>query len=123
MERKPEYLEDWWAIITPFEKVMWVIAAISALIFMFQVFLFFNKFLGSKRRSREEEIGYYNFWDSLLSFQNIIVFFTFFSWATLTFFGEKFSISLSLLYGTLVGIVISIAFAYLFYYYETKDGE
>lgn len=120
MERKPEYLEDWWAIITTFEKVMWVIAAISALIFMFQVFLFFNKFLNSKHRSADDDLRYFNFLDSLLAFQNIIVFLTFFSWATLGFFGENYGIYISLAYGAIVGAIVFFGFAYLYYFYENK---
>ena len=120
MERKPEYLEDWWEIIGAFEKVMWIIATLSALIFMFQVFLFFNNFLKKGGKRGEMEMEYYDFADSLLAFPNIIVFLTFFSWGTLSFFNDGSGMLLSLVYGALVGLVLFFLFAYFYYYFNNK---
>jgi len=117
MERKPEYLGDWWAIISTFEKVMWIIAIVASILFLFQMFIFYNTFLHSKE---EEDDDYsLSFVETLISFKSIVVFFTFFSWGTLYAFNNiEFGIPISISIGIIAGALLSLGFTYVFTYFD-----
>ena len=120
MKREPQYLHDWWAMISTFEKVLWIVAALSAVIFLFQVFLFFNKYLKSKTTGENQTVEpeyKCTFFDCLWTFQNITVFVTFFSWTTLSLYNRGWTTFWSIAGGIVAGLFFFLGFAYVYYYF------
>ncbi len=119
MQKKPEYLSDWWAIISTYEKIMWLIAAAASLIFLFQMFLFFNTILRKEQNPETESEGG-SFLETLFSPRLIFVFLTFMSWTALHFFGKGLGAFRATIAGIAIGGIIAAGFAYVFYFYDRK---
>jgi hypothetical protein len=120
MERKPEYFGDWWAIISTFEKVMWIIAVVASVLFLFQMFMFYNSFLqGDEDETDVENSSTYI--ENLVSYKSWVIFFTFFSWGALYAYSNfGFGTVLSTLSGIVGGILLSLGFAYIFTYFDSS---
>ncbi|MBL4662837.1 MAG: hypothetical protein JKY22_04620 [Flavobacteriaceae bacterium] len=110
-------MEQWFAELGTFEKVYWVIALISSLLF---IILMVMTLMGGEVDDLgdvdadidgDTGIGF-----QFLSFKNLMGFFTIFSWSGIACLNEGYSHTVTLVVSITCGLLMMLAMATLFYY-------
>lgn len=119
-------MAEWWAELTGTEKVFWILAIPSTIIFLFVLVL--NLIAGVDDGDMYDsdgnidtdmagEIGF-----QFLTFKTLLSFFTIFSWTGIVCIDAGFSEMISILIGTASGIAMMAITAW-FYYFMGKMSE
>lgn len=112
-------MEEWFAALTLFEKIYWVIALISSVIF---VILLVMTILGGDAEDFDggdvdaDIDGDTGIEFQFLSFKNLMGFFTIFGWSGIACLDSGLSTGLTVLISTICGLLMMFVMAALFYY-------
>ncbi len=110
-------MEQWFAALGTFEKVYWVTALISSLLF---IILMIMTFVGGEvddlgdvdaEIDGDTGIGF-----QFLSFKNLMGFFTIFGWTGIACMNEGYSHVVTVAISVFCGLLMMLAMAALFYY-------
>lgn len=109
----------WWEAMNVMEKIYWCIAIPFSLLFIIQVILTFIG--GDMGVEAEGDADMYVDSDAGIDFQflsikNLIAFFTIFGWVGIVCIESQMSISLTLLFSVLSGLVMMLIMASIMYY-------
>jgi membrane protein implicated in regulation of membrane protease activity len=126
-------MQDWWDALTAIEKIFWLIAIPSSVIFVIQMVLSFTGIGGgatdpgadlpdmnSDISSSGHDITHSNedagpgF--SFFTLRNFIAFFTLFSWSGLAFNNAGLNIVLTIVLSVIVGLIAMLIISSLFYF-------
>lgn len=119
-------MEQWFAALSTFEKVYWLVAGISSVIFIVLLILTFIggevDDLGDVDTEIEGDsgIGF-----QFLSFKNLMGFFTIFGWSGIACLDAGYSTGLTIVISVVCGLIMMFAMAALFYALAklTSDGS
>lgn len=110
-------MEQWFAALDTFDKVYWVIALISSVIFIILMIL---TIVGGEiddmgdvdaEVDADSGIGF-----QFLSFKNLMGFFTIFGWSGIACINEGYSKGMTTVVSIICGLLMMFAMAALFYY-------
>lgn len=119
-------MEQWFAALSTFEKVYWVTALVSSIIFLILLVLTFIggevDDLGDVDAEIDGDVGI-DF--QFLSFKNLTGFFTLFAWSGIACMDAGYSNTITLVISIVCGLLMMTAMAALFYYLGklTSDGS
>lgn len=110
-------MEDWFFTLIAFEKVYWVIALVSSLIFIVLIVMTFVggdiDDLGDVDADIDGDTG---IGFQFLSFKNLMGFFTIFGWVGIACINAEYSNSISLVISIFCGLWMMLTMATLFYF-------
>jgi len=110
-------MEDWFFALNTFEKVYWVIALVSSLIFIVLMVMTFVggdiDDLGDVDADIDGDTG---IGFQFLSFKNLMGFFTIFGWVGIACINAEYSNSISLIISIACGLWMMLTMATLFYF-------
>ncbi len=107
-------MEEWFSALATFEKVYWVIALISSVIFI--VLLAATIFGGDADGMDADIEGDTGIEFQFLSFKNLMGFFTIFGWSGIACLDGGLSKGLTIGISVVCGLLMMVAMASLFYY-------
>lgn len=119
-------MEQWFDALSTFEKVYWITAGISSVIFLILLVLTFIggevDDMGDVDTDIDGDIGI-DF--QFLSFKNLMGFFTIFGWSGIAFINAGYANVITLIVSVVCGLLMMTAMAALFYYLGklTSDGS
>jgi hypothetical protein len=112
-------MEEWFAALTLFEKIYWVVALIASAILIILLIL---TLLGGDAEDMDagdvdvDVEGDYGIGFQFLSFKNLMGFLTIFGWSGIACLDEGLSKGLTVLISIVCGLLMMFAMASLFYY-------
>jgi hypothetical protein len=111
-------MEQWFAALTSFEKVYWIVAIISSIILLI---LMVMTFLGGDVEDMSGDIdadidGDTGIDFQFLSFKNLMGFFTIFGWVGIACLDSGYSKAMTIVISVICGLLMMLAMASLFYY-------
>ena len=116
----------WWDALQLIQKIYWVIAFPSTLIFLIQLVL---TFVGGDVDDFDTDIdteiaGDHGFGGHIFAFKNLVAFFTIFAWAGLASIEGGLSTAVILIISTVSGLIMMFIMAALFYFMSklTQSG-
>ncbi|MBN1253339.1 MAG: hypothetical protein JXR51_03630 [Bacteroidales bacterium] len=115
----------WWDGLSVLSKVYWIIAFPATLIFLIQLIMTFiggdvdHDMDGDMDNDLDHDIGFH-----LITFKNMIAFFTLFAWSGLASIEGGLSVIFTIVISTVSGVIMMIIMAGLFYYISkfTQSG-
>lgn len=119
-------MEQWFDALSTFEKVYWITAGISSVIFLILLVLTFIggevDDMGDVDTEIDGDIGI-DF--QFLSFKNLMGFFTIFGWSGIACINAGYANVITLIVSVVCGLLMMTAMAALFYYLGklTSDGS
>jgi len=117
-------MEQWFAALGTFEKIYWITAGISSVIFLILMVL---TFIGAEVDDigdldtdvdADAGIGF-----QFLSFKNLVGFFTIFGWSGIACLYAGYSTGVTMITSTICGLLMMYAMASLFYYLTRLDSD
>ncbi|EDM45634.1 hypothetical protein SCB49_07492 [unidentified eubacterium SCB49] len=119
-------MEQWFAALSAFEKVYWIAAGVSSVIFLILLVLTLIggevDDLGDVDTEIDSDMGIeFQF----LSFKNLMGFFTIFGWTGIACLNAGYSVGMTLVVSVICGLIMMFAMASLFYFLAklTTDGS
>ncbi|WP_425234821.1 hypothetical protein [Ulvibacterium sp.] len=112
-------MEEWFAALTLFEKIYWVVALIASTILIILLIL---TLLGGDAEDMDagdvdaDVEGDHGIGFQFLSFKNLMGFLTIFGWSGIACLDEGLSKGLTVLISVICGLLMMLAMASLFYY-------
>ncbi len=111
-------MENWFAALTLFEKIYWIVALISSGIFLILIIL---TLLGGDADDMGGDVdaeveGDTGIGFQFLSFKNLMGFFTIFGWSGIACIDNGLSTSTTVIVSVICGLLMMVAMASLFYY-------
>ena len=111
-------MEQWFSALTSFEKIYWIVAIISSMIFLI---LMIMTFVGGDVEDMSGDIdtdvdGDTGIGFQFLSFKNLMGFFTIFGWVGIACLDSGMSKVLTIAISVVCGLLMMLAMATLFYY-------
>ncbi len=111
-------MEQWFSALTSFEKIYWIVAIISSIIFLI---LMIMTFVGGDVEDMSGDIdadvdGDTGIGFQFLSFKNLMGFFTIFGWVGIACLDSGMSKALTIAISVVCGLLMMLAMATLFYY-------
>lgn len=112
-------MEEWFAALTLFEKIYWVVALIASAILIILLIL---TLLGGDTEDMDagdvdaDVEGDYGIGFQFLSFKNLMGFLTIFGWSGIACLDEGLSKGFTVLISVICGLLMMLAMASLFYY-------
>lgn len=119
-------MEQWFDALSTFEKVYWITACVSSVIFLILLVLTFIGGEVDDLGDVDAEIdGDTGIGFQFLSFKNLMGFFTIFSWSGIACMNAGYSNTITLIVSIFCGLLMMFAMAALFYYLGrlTSDGS
>ncbi len=119
-------MEQWFDALSTFEKVYWITAGISSVIFLILLVLTFIggevDDMGDVDTDIDGDVGI-DF--QFLSFKNLMGFFTIFGWSGIACLDAGYSTGITIVVSVICGLAMMSAMAALFYYLGklTSDGS
>lgn len=111
-------MEDWFTALTLFEKIYWVTALVSSVIFLVLIVMTLiggdADDMGGDVDAEVEGDGGIGF--QFLSFKNLMGFFTIFGWSGISCLDNGLSTGLTVFISVICGLIMMTAMAALFYY-------
>lgn len=111
-------MEDWFTALTLFEKIYWVTALVSSVIFLVLIVMTLiggdADDMGGDVDAEVEGDGGIGF--QFLSFKNLMGFFTIFGWSGISCLDNGLSTVLTVFISVICGLIMMTAMAALFYY-------
>lgn len=111
-------MEDWFTALTLFEKIYWVTALVSSVIFLVLIVMTLiggdADDMGGDVDAEVEADGGIGF--QFLSFKNLMGFFTIFGWSGISCLDNGLSTGLTVFISVICGLIMMTAMAALFYY-------
>lgn len=104
----------WWENLSIFTQIYWMIAIPSSIIFLIQLALSFKGHKVEKEKTNSEDNIDITF--QLLSFKNIIGFFTFFAWSGLACIDSGLTLTSTIIVSIFCGLAMMLAMAIIFYF-------
>tara|TARA_R110002126_G_scaffold73078_2_gene182358 strand:- start:692 stop:1270 length:579 start_codon:yes stop_codon:yes gene_type:complete len=111
-------METWFAALTVFEKVYWVVAVIASIfLLIFLVMTLFGGDADDMSGDVDTDIeGDHGVGFQFLSFKNLTGFFTIFGWTGIACLDNGLSHALTVIISVICGLLMMVAMASLFYY-------
>lgn len=111
-------MEEWFAVLTLFEKIYWVVAGISSVML---VILMIMTLLGGDSDGLDADVdteidGDVGVDFQFLSFKNLMGFLTIFGWSGIACLEEGYSKPVTIIVSVVCGLLMMFAMASLFYY-------
>ena len=111
-------MEGWFAVLTLFEKIYWVVAGISSVML---IILMIMTFLGGDSDGIDADVdteidGDVGVDFQFLSFKNLMGFLTIFGWSGIACLEEGLSKPVTIIISVVCGLLMMFAMASLFYY-------
>lgn len=111
-------METWFAALTAFEKIYWIIAIASSIVLLVLIIMTFvggdvDDLSGDVDVDIEGDTGI-DF--QFLSFKNLMGFFTIFGWVGISCLDNGYSKVLTVIISVICGLLMMLAMASLFYY-------
>lgn len=111
-------MEEWFAALTLFEKIYWLVAGISSVML---VILMIMTLLGGDSDGLDADVdaeidGDFGVDFQFLSFKNLMGFLTIFGWSGIACLEEGFSKPVTIIVSVVCGLLMMFAMASLFYY-------
>ncbi|GER60317.1 hypothetical protein [Patiriisocius marinus] len=117
-------MEQWFAALSIFEKVYWLTAGISSVIFLILLVLTFIGAEVDDLGDVDAEIdGDTGIGFQFLSFKNLMGFFTIFGWSGIACIDAGYSNGLTMIISVVCGLLMMLAMATLFYYLTKLDSD
>jgi len=111
-------MEDWFTALTLFEKIYWVTALVSSVIFLVLIVM---TLIGGDADDMGGDVdaeveGHGGICFQFLSFKNLMGFFTIFGWSGISCLDNGLSTGLTVFISVICGLIMMTAMAALFYY-------
>ena len=117
-------MEQWFAALNTFEKVYWLTAGISSVIFLILLVLTFVGGEVDDLGDVDAEIdGDTGIGFQFLSFKNLMGFFTIFSWSGIAALDAGYSNMITIIISVSCGLLMMLAMASLFYYLHKLNSD
>ncbi len=117
-------MEQWFAALNTFEKVYWLTAGISSVIFLILLVLTFIGGEVDDLGDVDAEIdGDTGIGFQFLSFKNLMGFFTIFSWSGIAALNAGYSNVITIIISVSCGLLMMLAMASLFYYLHKLNSD
>lgn len=118
-------MEQWFAALTSFEKIYWIVAIISSFIL---VILLILTFVGGDVDDLSGDVDVDIDGDTgidfqFLSFKNLMGFFTIFGWVGIACLESGYSKTITLVVSVVCGLLMMLAMASLFYYLSKMQSS
>ncbi|MEZ4795151.1 MAG: hypothetical protein R2773_06720 [Flavobacteriaceae bacterium] len=110
-------MTTWFSELTSFEKIYWILAGISTLVFLFVLIMAFigadGHDLGDTDTEIESDTGAgFQFF----TFKNMVAFFTIFAWSGIASMDAGYSKGITLVISLVCGLLMMLVMAVLFHY-------
>ncbi len=113
-------MQEWWNNLEVFDKVIWLIAAATSLVFIIQTILTFTGMDADGGLDADFDgdmaAGHDGAPFQLFTFRNFINFFLGFSWTVIALRGVIPNLTVLTLVGSIAGVLLVTAVMYLFYF-------
>ncbi len=117
-------MEQWFAALNTFEKVYWLTAGVSSVIFLILLVLTFVGGEVDDLGDVDAEIdGDTGIGFQFLSFKNLMGFFTIFSWSGIAALNAGYSNVITIIISVSCGLLMMLAMASLFYYLHKLNSD
>ncbi|MFT7071663.1 MAG: hypothetical protein ACJA1Z_001707 [Patiriisocius sp.] len=117
-------MQVWFTALSTFEKVYWLTAGISSVIFLILVVLTFIGAevddLGDVDAEVDGDVG---IGFQFLSFKNLMGFFTIFGWSGIACMDAGYDTAITMMVSIICGLLMMFAMASLFYYLTKLDSD
>jgi hypothetical protein len=113
-------MEQWFSALSTFEKIYWLTAGISSIMFLILIVL---TFIGAEVDDLGDVEGDAEIGFQFLSFKNLMGFFTIFGWTGIACLNEGYSKGIIIVISVVCGFIMMTAMASLFYYLTKLDSD
>lgn len=103
-------MQKWFETLMIYEQILWIISIGFSIVFFYQILSTVIR----KRPGKRREYIY----SGLVSFKNIVAFFSVFGWVSISSLYQGYTLTTSLIIGAVSGIIVMLVMSVLFYYVQ-----